>query len=1671
MTDQARKELEGGSYEIIRSRLLSQGATLREKLTQLNGKRQAVFGAIEPSLVATERVTTAHKCTPRDLAFIGGEKFLFGYNVQIGLKSVTDIEDVFAVYRYDAKSHSLTREDPEVIGDSQFRVDLANLYKFYRHTRFAKFLRIGAHLYFAFRIGKDPADIKCFKWLCGDNGSLTYLGNRFDHEYSFPDQIDFDWKRAHRGMYREGEHPHISIEDRLFVETVGGDLTIKVEDNTATGEGIYAEEVSHEDQGLDDAEVFYAVVDSLILLKILPYQENYYRYLVYNEKVKEVVRVDSIADSCVLLPEGHGLIFSGGYLLQTGESKRFQSDAREMMFERRVASPNGEDYLYVFYNRLEGKYILMSYNLISQSVESPIVCHGYSLFPDGELIYFREDPEPQKHHVVQVWKTPYMEGEFRTTQDRESHLFKIGNSDLVRAMAECHEVLNLISKDDSFADLYIDLTEKTADIADTYFWCGHDEVFNLKSILSEIKNTAEAAISEFEKTARIRQATALQTEEVAARARETAKRAIHHQGADIAGFVGTLGELRTVRGETASLKDLRYSDTEMIGRLEEELAKAMETASRKCVEFLTQPEALDSYRARVEEQDERIPRVGKATEAVEIEKNLDEAGGDLEMLVEMVSNLNIEDATEATRIIDDISAIYSQLNGVRARLKSRSKELRRSEGEAEFAAQMKLINQATLNYIDLCDQPDKCDEYLSKLMIQLEELETKFAGFDEFLDKVTAKRDEIYNAFDTRKVQLNEEKSRRAAALVKSADRILSTIANRVAKFETVSEINGFWAGDVMAERVRGIISKLVEMGEVVKGDELQTRTKSLREDAVRQLKDRNDLFVDGKDVIRLGNHSFHVNHQDLELSIVPREGSLCFHLAGTDFFESVADQALLAESDLWEMTIASENEEVYRSEFLALTFLDEVRKTGRGDEWNGSSSEEKLEWIREYLSGRYDEGYTKGVHDEDALRILEYLFEADWQAELLRYLPEERALALLYWHAAGNDEMKEKISALRILHKRFPYQVRNQNDIDILDEEISRFVQENPKPLKVFQSVSTALSAEYLYFEMLAPSTLSTSAEAGKIVHDFQHYLTVKRLEKDFAKATEPLPAGTLSRFEAIREWINVTIAPGEPEFVLEAATLLSTDSFTQRAIKELPGKGKIENMAGSHPQLSEGSYQFDYYGINRRVRRFADSVTPRFRSYQKGKIAAIESKKTELRLSEFKPKVLSSFVRNRLLDRVYLPMIGDNLAKQIGTAGEETRTDRMGLLLLISPPGYGKTTLMEYVANRLGLIFMKINGPAIGHDVTSLDPENAPNAAAREEILKLNFSLEAGDNVMIYLDDIQHCHPEFLQKFISLCDAQRKIEGVWNGRSKTYDLRGKRACVVMAGNPYTESGGKFQIPDMLANRADTYNLGDVAGGHREEFESSYLENCVGSNRVLSRLATQGKDDVIAVIRLARGDSREDIDFEGSYSAEELEDMALCMRKLMRVRDTILRVNEGYIQSAAIEDDFRTEPAFRLQGSYRNMNRLAERIHPLMSDEEVEREIIEHYENESQTLTNSAEANLLKFREIEGVLSEEEVERWGYMKETFARKQFLGGQGENDPVARVVASLLQIEQTIGGLSEPSLSGLERIVAELRSEPISVEVTGPAPAPAATEPSKKTSPAKSKPKPKRKVSG
>ena len=185
------------------------------------------------------------------------------------------------------------------------------------------------------------------------------------------------------------------------------------------------------------------------------------------------------------------------------------------------------------------------------------------------------------------------------------------------------------------------------------------------------------------------------------------------------------------------------------------------------------------------------------------------------------------------------------------------------------------------------------------------------------------------------------------------------------------------------------------------------------------------------------------------------------------------------------------------------------------------------------------------------------------------------------------------------------------------------------------------------------------------------------------------------------------------------------------------------------------------------------------------------------------------------------------------------------------------------------------------------------------------------------------------------------------------------------MAGNPYTESGEKFQIPDMLASRADTYNLGDVIGGNEGSFELSYLENCLTSNSTLARLNSRSRKDVYTIIKMAELGDDQPQTLEGSYSIEEINEFVSVMKKLLVARDVILRVNREYIDSAAQSDDYRTEPAFKLQGSYRDMNKISEAIAPIMNDEELDTLIEGHYLNQAQTLTSGAQANLLKLGEL----------------------------------------------------------------------------------------------------------
>ncbi|EMI44696.1 DNA repair ATPase [Rhodopirellula sp. SWK7] len=1630
-------QLTGGTYEILRNRLRDAAGDLRDRLGKLNADRNEVFGNIETRLVATQRITTEHNCVPRDIVSIG-DHFVFGYNVQFGLKTEIHLPDVFSIYRME--DHEFHASALDLISDPRFVKDFEELYRFYKGTTFLRFFVSGPILHMVFQVGKTAGDIKSFKWRITGT-EIEYIDNRSDHEVKQPPQHAFTWQRATRDMHRYGDHPHISIEDKVFVETVGGDLTVKVENNTSSGEGIYAEQVDNPDQKLDDAEIYFAIIGNLVLMKIKPYQENQFRYIVFSGKINQAVRLDEIEHACVMLPGDQGLIFPGGYYLQSGEFKRFDHGLADMRYERTIASSNGEDYLYLFSNIEHGTYVQLRYNQIRQTVETPLVCHGQTFFEAGEMVCFKTHETPQKHHPIQIWQTPFVGENYLPPSQTDSLLFKIGNQDLVRGMAECSEVLQLIEKDDSYDGLYQDLVKKSGDILDSYFWIGKEETHHLDTALGHIRDAASAAVEEFEKVVRVRTETKKQTEKVKTAIERTLKEIDRSRFESIQEFVASLTHLREHRGHAITLRDLKFVDLSLADELEKRLAEATRRLSRRCVDFLLTGDSLAPYRDAIAAAENKIPDVGSVSVAKELEAEIDTAASELELLTETVSNLEIEDATQRTQIIDAIGDVFADVNRVRSALKNRRRDLIGIEGRAEFASQMKLLQQSTSGYLDVCDTPARCDEYLTKVMVGLEELEGRFAEFDEFIETLAERREEVYTAFESRKVSLVEKRNRRAESLSSAADRILKAISSRVSAMDSTDAIAAYFAGDLMVGKIRSLIDELDELGDSVRVGDLQGRLKVIREDATRGLKDRQDLFEDGGDVIRLGERRFAVNTQPLDLTTVLRGGELCMHLTGTQYFEPMRDERLENSRELWDQPLVSENRHVYRSEYLAMDLFPSASTRTSVD----------ATWVADQMNGRFDEGYAKGVHDRDTAAILNALIAIDRQLGLLRYEPTLRACGQFWWtrilDPKRQTEMKHWIAGFAKLARAYP---QAEPAVQFREHLASLASADVSIWQTLFgRTITAERIADYLFNELLvAPNKATTSGRAMDLLSDFKNALPQSDRQKWLVAGLKPNSDDPVRAYVLARNWGDAFIAKQNVDsqtadgdaadgYRDELAWLILNEIEQENSqdgakpekeesrgierhlqIVDVPVAESVDGLVGSHERIIDGKLTVHYHEFMQRLNDYRSSVVPRFHALHEAKTNLVKTARDSMRLDEFKPKVLSSFVRNQLLDEVYLPLIGDNLAKQMGTAGEDKRTDRMGLLLLISPPGYGKTTLMEYVANRLGLVFMKINGPAIGHGVTSLDPAEAPNAAAREEVERLNLALEMGDNVMLYLDDIQHTHPELLQKFISLCDATRKIEGVRDGKTRTYDLRGRRVAVVMAGNPYTESGDRFQIPDMLSNRADVYNLGEIIGDRADAFEMSYLENCLSSNTTLAPLSTAPPSDARKIAMAAQRDSIEGIELESNFSLDQVRDMFEVTRKLLRVRDVVLRVNRAYIRSAAQADAYRTEPPFKLQGSYRNMNRIAERVAPVMNDSELQTLIVSNYEQDAQTLTTDNEANVLKFKELTGILTPDEQARWDSIKYAFVESVRMAGMDSEDQVGQVMRQLASMRDGLESIRQ-----------------------------------------------------
>ncbi|MFD6971565.1 DNA repair ATPase [Streptomyces sp. NPDC059949] len=1571
------------SYEVLRDRLAAQARELARRAETLNAARIAEFGSTALSLAGSERLRTeGMRVVPRDIVAVG-DVLLFGYHCSATAGAERAVADVFALYDRDLNPLS-QGSAPGLLDDAAFVREFGALHRYFQGARLLQLRHVDGKLLAVFQTGEQAEDIRVLRWSLTPSAEARFLDARGERDHVFPPAHDVEWTQTTREDHVLGRHPHVSIGGRVFVSTVGGALTVKTDDDTETAEGLHREPVDEPLQSLADAEIAYATVGPLILLGIRPYKEETRRHLVFNTVTNTVVRLDGIGQSCRRLPEDQGIVFPGGYCLASGTVKSFDTDTTDLEFERAVHSPNGEDVLYVFHARGQGRSLLLPYNLIRKEVAAPISCHGHALFDDGTLAVLRaEGVEPARSHPVQLWRTPYV-SDTHPVSTGDGPLGRIGNADLVRGIADCLSIARQSTETGPAGTAYETLVAACVRAADIHHWLGEPEA-DLRGPLEDVRSTAAQVLEEFET---VRALTLQASEAFAASAQQIARLVRRIRGESPAGaeeWIDRITELRRAQGHLLTLKEMRYADTTGIEALAGGLERDIASAAQRAVAFLHREDAFTDHHSEAEQLTTDAEAITTVAGAAPVEERLEKAVFGLQTLVEVIAGLDVGDATVRTTILERIADVLGSLNRARATLAARRRELLDQEGRAEFAAEFALLGQAVTGALTAADTPEQCEAQLARLLVQLENLESRFAEHDGFLTEITKKRTEIHDAFSAREQTLRDARARRGEALADSARRVLEAVTRRAAGLQSLDEINTYFASDPMAAKVRRTADELRRLGDTVRAEELEGRLLAARQEAGRALRDRSELFSDGGGTIRLGRHRFAVTRQAPELTLVPHQDGLAFALTGTDYRSPVTDPEFAATRPYWDRQLPSESPEVYRAEYLAARLLAE-----RGAEALAAADLPAL--VRQAAEAAYDEGYERGVHDHDATAILAALLRLHANAGLLRYPPRERAAAALFWAHATTAEYRASFTRRAASLARARDTFGLVPAIDGLQAEIAQEIAGfAPK------AADPARAAEYLFEELTSgPAGFAASASARLVLDKFRRTVGASPYDDELTALPE-----LTARQHLVEGWLTAYArASGEhidPGDISEAAAVELCPSL-ERYDATGETTATVAGLLGAHPRISGRSLALRLDEFLARTAEFTAHAVPGFRAYQQRRSALIAAEHRLLRIDAHRPRAMSSFVRNRLVDEVYLPLIGDNLAKQLGAAGDAKRTDSNGLLLLVSPPGYGKTTLVEYVAERLGLLLVKVDGPALGHRTVSLDPAEAPDAAARRELEKIAFALAAGNNVLLYLDDIQHTSPELLQKFIPLCDATRTLDG--------NDLRGKRFAVCMAGNPYTESGQHFRIPDMLANRADVWNLGDVLTGKEDAFALSFVENALTSHPVLAPLAARNRADLELLVRLAEGDptARRDRLVHPSPPAE-LDRTLAVLRHLLTARQTVLAVNDAYIASASQSEVGRTEPPFRLQGSYRNMNKIAARLSPAMNEAELTAVIDDHYTSEAQTLTTGAEANLLKLGALRGTLTERQAARWSEITASYVRAQALSGSAD-DPLSRARAAL-----------------------------------------------------------------
>ncbi|CAH7347196.1 conserved hypothetical protein [Vibrio chagasii] len=1602
--DVSKALLDGGSFDIIRRRLINHADKLNSKVDSLNSSRRDEFGGGALDLAGSINLLTPANCTPVDMARVGS-KLLFGFETKLGIKSKLEMSDIFAVYQLQDNNEQLT-EIPlseSFLSDSVFKKDLEQLLTYNKSARLKQLYRKNDQLYILFSLNDSGRDYQFFSFDLANAEKPAYLG----HESGRPkaeSTTNFAWQRLSDSDTAGTLTKLFSLDDSLYIGTEAGKLIFKVNDNSANGMTILEEDLQNSYQRLNDMIVHMATEGNLVFAKVKALDEPSERYYIFNKITQKVVRADGIANGVQSLPEDHGVIFSNGFALSSGEVKIFSNESSSLELHNLITSPNGEDSLYFFFDVQVGGYTIYHYNMINKNVSSPMHACGYALRQNGELFMFRtsQNSQPEKLHKLQVWGTPFMSQSAyaaKSSSNSDNIFRKIGNASLVRGISDVLSILKLVRDEDVSAALYEGVIKTSVKAIDSHHWFANEELGNFKDELSGIQATSELVLDEFNKTIALARTASDKLVELKASFDSIVHEVNVLRGEDSERYLDILQKIKGQIGVTVEAKEIRFINTEEVAKLELEIIAQKDKVVESLVALLQRESSFKPFYESIKQIQASVNRAEKTAELAPELVKIDTLTSSLTALNDEVSEIEVEDTTKITFIIEQLSHAFTQLNTLRSVVQSKTSDFARIEAQSEFAAQMKQLDQMIEVGQSRITTPSECDTELAKLTAQFEKLETRFAEFEDYIEEVINKRKDTYSNIESRKTQLTSAIKRRIDNTARSAGITLKNISQRANRLESGTQLQGFFSSDQMITKVRDYASQIEEMGDTITAAGLLSQINAIREQAARDIRDKEELFEDNGRIVKMGKHKFAVNGNDIELNIVEKDSRPYASISSTDFLQSIDDERLNDLIEYFGIDVPSENSDTYRAEFLAYQLIKEIES---GDGFINHNDmiehlknkrlglESSIEGkISKFIAQSYNEGYVRGVHDIDGVTILEAVYPLYFSESGTATIPQSARIEGLKMLATFEetviDSMLENLDNMNKVSTAL-------SSPSILIEAVSQYS-------KDFGVSADAIS--YLFASIKSDSDVFSVSEEAKNLLD---ELTSKGV--DLKSFTANLK--TKAVFTQVAKQVAPELDSGyveEAYYAIHANEIKSVGTASVYAVSDL---------VGNHNLIKSGGIKSDIETFISKCSNIQTKQIPEFSEFIKVRQNIANELHSELNLQDFEAKPLSNFVRNKLIKDCYLPIIGDSLARQMGSVGSNTSAQSGGLLLL-SPPGYGKTTLLEYIAKILGVVFVKIDCPTIGHNVTSIMPEEADNAGSRKELEKLNMGLEMGNNVLLYLDDIQHLNSEFLQKFISLCDGTRRIEGSWKGESKTYDMRGKRFAIAMAGNPYTENGEAFKVPDMLVNRMSSYNLGDVMTGMDEAFELSYIENALTSHSVTAPLASRSQEDLYKLVRISKGEEIALSELEHNYSPAEANEITEILTQMIKVQSVVLKVNAEYIRSAAMS--LRTEPPFLLQGSYRNMSKMVEKLVPAMNDEDVDALINDHYRAESQTLTTGSEQNMLRFKELTSELTDEEQERWNEIKLNFSAND-ISADSELTDADKVVRSINKIAESLEAMVE-----------------------------------------------------